>query len=101
MFYNKKKLNNIGGEKMKDKICKTCGQYCITVSDLTKGMCCNCYEQIREDIRQSDIESEHDYYNGDGLWQLLYKKKIAIKGVRRYTIAYILSIIGFNLRETL
>ena len=53
---------------MKDKICKTCGQYCITVSDLTKGMCCNCYEQIREDIRQSDIESEHDYYNGDGLW---------------------------------
>ena len=53
---------------MEDRICKVCGDQCVTVSDLTNGMCYNCYYVIKEDIRQADIEAEHDYYNGCGIW---------------------------------
>lgn len=53
---------------MKEKICKVCGECCVTVSDLTNEMCCHCYEVMRQEIRLANIESEHDYYNGDGLY---------------------------------
>lgn len=47
-------------------ICKICGKQEASNSIL-KDMCLNCYNNMKDQNRSSDIEAEHDYYEGYGI----------------------------------
>lgn len=52
-------------EKMKYKgLCPQCQEDEIYSETLTHGLCLNCHYQNVKEIREMEIECEHDYYQG-------------------------------------
>lgn len=47
-------------------ICKICEEQEVD-NGLLKDICLNCYNNIKDDNKSSDIEAEYDYYEGYGI----------------------------------
>lgn len=64
-------MKNFNYDKESNKIkplCKVCYEDEVYSETLTNGMCLNCYQELKEEYRLADIESECDYYAGYGIY---------------------------------
>lgn len=60
-------VENCSGGVTMNYLCRFCGDEVYGDGFLTNGLCLNCYYQLQEESRLSDIEAEHDYYEGYGI----------------------------------